>query len=263
MISKIVAQLLLPPANLLLLGLFGAILTRWWRTLGFALMALAVLALYLLSIPVVASRLLSALEPAAAVDLSQPAQAIVILGGGLYANAPEYGGETINATSLERVRYGARLYRETQLPITVTGGVLMRGQRASEGALMEKSLREDFRVPVRWVEGQAHTTEQNAVLTARMLRPLGISRVYLVTHAWHMPRAMRSFSAAGFQPIAAPTGFTTSFRGDIRGFIPDAKSLQKSYFAMHEVIGLLWYRLKQPFRPDLADEAPTALKEKA
>lgn len=248
MISRIVAQLLLPPANLLLLGLLGAILTRWWRKLGRALVALAVLALYLLSIPVVANRLLRALEPAAAVDLRQPAQAIVILGGGLHANTPEYGGETINATTLERARYGARLYRQTRLPIAVTGGVLMRGQRVSEGALMEKSLREDFRVPVRWVEGQAHTTEQNAVLTARILRPLGITRVYLVTHAWHMPRAMLSFAAAGLEPVPAPTGFTTSFRSDIRGFIPDAKSLQKSYFAMHEAIGLLWYRLKKPFR---------------
>lgn len=202
----------------------------------------------MLSIPVVANRLLSALEPASTVDLSHPAQAIVILGGGLYANTPEYGGETINATTLERVRYGARLHRQTQLPILVTGGVLMRDQRVSEGALMGKSLREDFRVPVQWIEGQAHTTEQNAVLTARLLHPLGITRVYLVTHAWHMPRAMYSFSAAGLEPSPAPTAFTTSFRGDIRGVIPDAKSLQKSYFAMHEAIGLLWYRLKKPFR---------------
>lgn len=251
-ISKIIAQLLLPPANLLLLGLTGAILARWRRKLGLALASVAVLSLYLLSIPVVATRLLSALEPAAAVDLSQPAQAIVILGSGVYASTPEYGGETINARSLERARYGARLHRQTRLPILVTGGVLMRGQQVSEGALMAASLREDFQVPVRWIEGEARSTEQNAVLSARILRPLGVTRVYLVTHAWHMPRAMLSFSAAGLQPIAAPTGFTTSFRSDIRGFIPDAKALQKSYFAMHEAIGLLWYRLKQPFRPALA-----------
>lgn len=238
-------------------------MARRRRKLGFALVTLSILALYLLSIPVVASRLLSALEPAGAVDLRQPEQAIVILGGGLYANTPEYGGETINAISLERARYGARLYRKTQLPIAVTGGVLMRGQRSSEGALIEKSLREDFRVPVQWIENQAHTTEQNAVLTARILRPLGITRVYLVTHAWHMPRAMLSFSAAGLQPVAAPTGFTTSFRSDIRGFIPDAKSLQKSYYAMHEAIGLLWYRLKLPSLPDSGDEVPIANKEKA
>lgn len=263
MISKVVAQLLLPPANLLLLGLFGAVLARRRRKLGVTLITLSAVALYLLSIPIVATRLLSALEPAAAVDLRQPAQAIVILGGGVHANTPEYGGETINPMTLERARYGARLNRQTQLPIAVTGGVLMRGQRVSEGELMEKSLREDFQVPVQWVESQAHTTEQNAVLTAGILRPLGITRVYLVTHAWHMPRAMLSFSAAGLQPVPAPTGFTTSFPSDVRGFIPDAKSLQKSYYAMHEAIGFLWYRLKKPFRPDVAQDVPTANEGKA
>lgn len=253
MISKIIAQLLLPPANFLILGLFGAILAHWRRRLGIAIIILATLLLYLLSIPAVANRLLSALEPATSVDLSQPAQAIVILGGGLYADTPEYGGETIDAMTLERVRYGARLHRQTRLPILVSGGKLMRGQQASEGALMAKSLREDFGVPVQWVETQAHTTEQNAVLTARMLRAPGITRVYLVSHAWHMPRATRAFVAAGLQPIAAPTGFTTSFRGDVRSFIPDAKSLRKSYYAMHEAIGLLWYRLKRPFEPGASD----------
>lgn len=247
-IQKILAQLLLPPANLLILGLFGALLARRHRRAGCAVIGAAGLALYLLSIPVVANRLLGALEPDAAVDLAQPAQAIVILGGGLYASTPEYAGETIDAITLERVRYGARLHRQTKLPILVTGGKLMRAQQTSEAALMALSLREDFAVPVRWAEEQAHTTEENAVLTARVLLPLGISRVYLVSHAWHMPRATRVFRAAGLTPIPAPTGFTTSFKGDIRSFIPDAKSLRKSYYAMHEAIGILWYRLKQPFR---------------
>lgn len=210
-------------------------------------MIVSALLLYLLSIPAVANRLLGSLEPATAVHLAQPAQAIVILGGGLYAKTPEYGGETIDALTLERVRYGARLHRMTKLPILVTGGKLMNGQQASEGALMAISLREDFGVPVQWIENRAHTTEENAVLAARMLRPLGITRVFLVSHAWHMPRATRAFSAAGLNPVAAPTGFTTSFRSDIRSFIPDAKSLRKSYYAMHEAIGLLWYRFKSPY----------------
>lgn len=245
--SKVLAKLLLPPANLLLLGLIGAFLARWRRRLGFSLIAFSAIALYLLSIPVVANRLLTSLESGQAVDLRQAAQAIVILGGGIYADTPEYGGETIDAVTLERVRYGARLHRQTELPILVSGGIVRNGQRVSEAALMQKSLVEDFGTPVHWVEGQAHTTEENAVLTARILMPLGIKRVYLVSHAWHMPRAMRAFQSAGLTPIAAPTGFTTSFRRDIRDFIPDAKALRKSYYAMHEGIGLLWYRFKKPY----------------
>lgn len=233
--------------------MLGTLLSYWRRGLGITVISVAALALYLLSIPLVANRLLSTLEPATSADLSQPAQAIVILGGGLYARTPEYGGETIDAITLERVRYGARLHRQTKLPILVTGGKLMNGQQTSEGALMAKSLREDFGVPVQWVEDQSHTTEENAVLTARMLRPLGVTRVYLVSHAWHMPRSTRVFAGAGLQPLAAPTGFTTSFRGDLRNFIPSAKALRKSYYATHEALGLLWYRFKPPFQPGVSN----------
>jgi uncharacterized SAM-binding protein YcdF (DUF218 family) len=48
-------------------------------------------------------------------DLAQVsnAQAIVILGGGVRREAPEYGGATLGGITLERVRYGARLARTT------------------------------------------------------------------------------------------------------------------------------------------------------
>lgn len=209
---------------------------------------LSVLLLYLLSTPVVANKLLRSLEPAQAVALSPTVRAIVVLGGGARASTPEFAGETVNTFTLERLRYAARLHRDTQLPILVTGGAGARGQRRSEGELMAQSLREDFGVPTRWTESRAHSTEENAALTAALLTPLGIKEIYLVSHAWHMPRALAAFRAAGLAPVAAPTGFTAAFEADIREYIPDAKALLKSYYAMHEWIGLVWYRIKPPFR---------------
>ena len=44
------------------------------------------------------------------------AGAIVILSGGLRDYAPEYGGPTVNRVTLERVRYGARLARQSGEP---------------------------------------------------------------------------------------------------------------------------------------------------
>ena len=41
-------------------------------------------------------------------------EAIVVLGGGRRAHAPEYEGETVSPATLERMRYGARLHRETR-----------------------------------------------------------------------------------------------------------------------------------------------------
>ena len=50
------------------------------------------------------------------------AKAVVILGGGVRRNAPEYGGDTLATLTLERVRYGARVARLTGLPVLVSGG---------------------------------------------------------------------------------------------------------------------------------------------
>jgi len=65
-----------------------------------------------------------------------------------------------------------------------------------------------------------------------------------VTHAWHMPRSAEVFRRAGFEVVEAPTAFTTRYRIDLLAFLPRAESLQDSKFFVHEVIGLLWYRVK-------------------
>ena len=51
------------------------------------------------------------------------------------------------AESLERVRYAARLHRDTGLPLLVTGGRLF-GETGDEATLMKQALTEDFTVPV-------------------------------------------------------------------------------------------------------------------
>src|SRR5690606_8592540 len=78
------------------------------------------------------------------------AQAIVVLGGSLYFKAPEYAGrDRVNYVTLERLGYGAKLHRETGLPVLVTGGAV--NDHLPEGVLMRDSMQEDFRTPVRWV----------------------------------------------------------------------------------------------------------------
>ena len=77
-----------------------------------------------------------------------------------------------------------------------------------------------------------------------MLSPLGIRRIYLVTHAWHMPRAAMAFRLAGFEVVPAATLFATAPAPGILQFVPDARALQNSRRFMHEIIGLAWYALK-------------------
>jgi len=112
------------------------------------------------------------------------------------------------------------------------------------GELMRDALAVEFRVPVRWTEAASRTTAENASLSAAILRPAGVTRVLLVTHAWHMPRAVAAFERAGFAVIAAPTRATSAPEWRVENFLPSAGALQRSNYALHEWLGLAWYAVR-------------------
>lgn len=244
--TNLVSAFLLPPLNLLLLALAGLFLGRSRPRLGRTLLVGSLGLLWLCSTPYVSDGALHLLEAQVKVaDLkNQPADAIVVLGGGSYFYAPEYGGiDTVKAQTLMRLRYAAKLQRETGKPILVTGGKPL-GNSTSEAQQMKFVLEKDFNVPVQWTEDASDNTLENARYSYQVLQKAGIKRIYLVTHAWHMPRSVKMFQAAGFEVVPAPTAFTTRYQTDLLTFIPNAESLHHSSIFMHELIGLLWYRLK-------------------
>lgn len=243
-ITNLVAALLLPPLNVLLLLVTGLLLHRHRPQLARGLLSGGVLLLWLMSTPFVAEGALHWLENDLKPVGNQPADAIVILGGGSYFHAPEYADtDTVSRETLVRLRYGAQLQRATGKPILVTGGTPL-GNQLSEAEQMRTALENEFDVPVRWVEGGSDNTFENAVYSAKLLQMAGIHRVYLISHAWHLPRAIRVFRQAGLEIIPAPTAFTTRYQTNLLSFIPDSHSLEYSRIFTHELIGLAWYGLK-------------------
>ena len=244
-LKKFVSALLLPPLAPLLLIALGLLLVRRRRRTGLALAWVGLALALALATPASVGWLLQGLEtaPPVGADAMRQAQAIVILGAGKRRHAPEYGGETVNRLALERLRYGARLARATGLPVLVSGGAPT-GDRP-EAELMRAVLEEDFGVPVRWVENASLDTRQNAQLSAVALRAAGVRRVLLVTHAVHMPRAQAVFEDAGVQVIPAPTAWLGGpDAGDtLLGALPGASSAYAGWYAAHEWLGLLAYRL--------------------
>lgn len=246
-ITNLIAAFLLPPLSLVVLALAGWRLSGRYRVAGRTLVVLAVALLLGLSTGA-GSRLLVAPLENRSLPVPDPvaaqAGAIVILGGGRTFAAPEDGGRDQPGTqTLVRLRHGARLQRLTQLPVLVSGGAPDRGGD-SEAVVMARALRDDFQVPVRWIEDTSENTAQNATHAAVQLREAGIDRVLLVTDAMHMPRATQIFSKAGLIVIRAPTDFRSRAPLSAGSFIPGAGPLQSSHYALHEWIGLLWYRFR-------------------
>lgn len=245
---RLVEALLMPPGLMILMMLLGTLIIGRLFITGRLLIIGGFVLLVAASLPVVSSNLLALLEqtaPTTPAQLNQrQAQAIVILGGGRYADAPEYNGrDTVSKHTLERLRYGARLHRQSGLPILVTGGNPY-GHESTEGELMRRVLENEFRVPVKWVESASANTWENARYSRQQLKRDGITRIALVTHAWHMPRSVLVFEQHDLDVIPAPTAYSTRAQPLLLHFVPNAGALDDTRKALHEILGRLWYAMR-------------------
>ncbi|GAC1605854.1 MAG: YdcF family protein [Ramlibacter sp.] len=244
-LKPILAALLLPPAGPLLLGLLGLLLMgkRW---LAGALVSLvAITSLWFISCHAVgvglARTLLPQVKPLNATSAAMAdVQAIVILGGGLKPQAPEYGRAQPSPVTLERIRYGAWLARQTGKPLAFAGGT---GWGAAIGTHAEADvarnvLRDDYRLELKWADGRSRDTAENATLTAAAMRGDRIHRIALVTNAWHMPRARAAYEKAGFQVTPAPIGFAAPRERVLLEWLPSAHGLELSRQVLREWVAL-------------------------
>lgn len=244
-LNQFAVALVVPPLVLVPIALGGALVGWRFRRTGLAIATIATFFLLLLAMPAVGGSLLSSLERGLPLvpPAGDPPQAIVILAGdaGHTAGPPI---EAIGPLTLERLAAGARLYRRVHLPILVTGGRPEARPEPSLAARMATVLRSDFGVPVRWEEQRSQNTCQNAAFSARILRRNGIHSIYVVTHAWHMRRALFCFRHYGMAVTARPVTPDRAPTPIPSDFAPSVRAWLDSYYGFHEWIGLLWYHLR-------------------
>jgi uncharacterized SAM-binding protein YcdF (DUF218 family) len=170
-------------------------------------------------------------------------QAIVVFAGGvdragLWRPYPEANQDTV-----ERSEYAAWVYRLRPLPVLACGGA-----GTSHDPPFSHTVRELLRqsgVPEDriWTEERSLNTHENALYGAEILRRHGIRRVVLVVDARSMPRAAACLRKEGIEVTPAPSKFREwdPWREEI---FPDWKGLKGNENTLHEVVGLLWYRLR-------------------
>jgi uncharacterized SAM-binding protein YcdF (DUF218 family) len=259
LINLIPRDLLLPPGNLFVLILVGLLVWRRWPRAGKVLAGTGLVLLAFLSTNGGAQLFVAPLEamtrPLAAPERAG-AQAIVVLAAGQLENAPEYGKHSIpDYIALARLRYAAHLHRRTKLPLLVSGGngdaVVDPDPALREYAkadAMATALREDFGIPVKWIEPASRDTFENARFSAALLRVDGVKRILLVTDAMHMPRSRLVFEQAGLEVVEAPTLFFSAQPLAWNAWIPTAEGMRRSWYAVYELLGLVWYRARMPVK---------------
>jgi len=246
----ILKTLLLPPGGLILLLLIGWLFAR--RFLGRLLILLATLALYLLSTPATVDWLAAQLETVPAPTAQQlrdsGADAILVLMADMHRVNPELdGAPALSALSLQRIDYGLALHRKTGLPILLSGGSV-KGDTPPLAELGAAWLKDRAGVTARAIETASRDTWENAHNSAEMLKQQRLDRVLLVTHAFHMPRAVLSMQAAGVDVVPAPFAFEhvpPAMRqpSEASDWLPQPGLLGRSYLILHEIVGLVWYGL--------------------
>ncbi len=182
------------------------------------------------------------------------AEAIVVLGGGTQPFVyPRPGPEVDDAG--DRIIYGARLYREGKAPLILVTGGRLPWSFSPQGAAHEMAdLMTFMGVPEEMIllEEKSANTYENAIFTKDILEPMGITRIILVTSAFHMPRSVAVFEKQGFDVIPAPTDFIiTEFNEDLPfsqiwpnylfSIFPTAANLNQTTLALKEYIGILTY----------------------
>ena len=251
-LKPLLTSLAMPPAAPLLLALLGVLLAWRQRRGGLLLATLSLAALWLLgchgTAVWLARHALPQFAPAFAAQLKAgQVQAIVILGGGLLHEAPEYGGAPQPSfDTAARLRYGVWLARQTGLPVAFTGGTGWAAdgmQTASEAEVAAQVALQDYGFTLRWSESASRDTSGNARLLAPLLRRDGVRRIALVTHSWHMPRSVDAFERAGLSVTPAPMGFTLPIENKLLQWLPSAQGLQASRLVLRECLGLAVGRL--------------------
>ena len=169
--------------------------------------------------------------------------AIVVLGSGAEKYAPEYFDANLTGPSLERLRYGLWLNRQTGIPVAFSGGAgWAAAEGPSEAEVAARIAAVDFKQPLKWIEIQSRDTAENAAMTVPVLQGAGVQKVLLVTHGWHMPRAMTSFkkvSGASMTIEAAPMGLARIDEVGPLDWMPSTHGFRRNRQVMHEWLGRL------------------------
>ena len=239
--------------GILILGLICLWATRRQR-LGKGLVALGTALLLLLSLPFIASGLLTPLEGRyppllnpETVSWGQTGPTsprwIVVLGGGHVSDPRLPANSQISAAALGRLVEGVRLYKAMPgSKLLLSGGVVFDPVPEAEvmariaGLLGVKP--QDI-----MLETDSRDTADEAAIIAKII---GRGKFILVTSAAHMPRSMALFSKRGLEPIPAPADFLVreGQRAAPGRFFPGAGSLWQVQVAVHEYLGLVWAWLR-------------------
>ncbi|MCX8021680.1 MAG: YdcF family protein [Syntrophorhabdaceae bacterium] len=244
--KKIITFAIVPPGIFILVLIAAGLWTGKRLKIKALYFSLAAL-IYLSSIEPVKELFLVPLEDAYKIPPMtevKKADAYVVLGAGVYDNAPDIDGTgTLTGEATMRMLCAYRLYRVNRRPIIISGGeVFGRRAEAEVAKRVLLSLGVDERDII--AEIKSKDTYENAKYVKAMADKYGMKNIVVITNAYHMRRSMMLFRKHFKDPIAYPTGYHTSrTKYNLMSFLPQGHNMEYVGAAMKEYFGILFYRI--------------------
>ena len=237
-ISKLFTYLCLPPGIFVVILFLAAFYAKKARFIFFS----AGMLLWALSSKFVANFLLYPLEHNYKSDNITPT-AVVVLGGGTNSN------DILKAMpdAFKREIYGLLIAKKVGLPFIFTGGGISKTKEAQNTKKDIQLITKICKLNIKtFYENKSLNTYENAKYTATLFKKLNLQKkIYLVTSAYHMKRAILLFKHFKFQINPKPVGFYYNNEYTWWDIFPNAGNFYHSYKAIHEYFGILSLYLRR------------------
>jgi len=244
-LKKILVPFLLPPGifiTMLIISGLWSLARKYWK-IGLINIFIALL-MWSLSTTPVSDMLMRGLEADLKIPDNPHGDVIILLGGGVYENVPDLSGIGSPREDMTgRILTAVRLQKRLNVPIIISGGAVFKGQKA-EAPIIKRFL-VDLGVPEGKiiVEDKSRDTFENANNTKKICKQKGYSKVMLVTSGLHMKRSVLSFEKVDMKVTPVPANLRTSAGKIYQWYDYLPESFGNSAFAMHEYLGLLFYKI--------------------
>jgi len=248
-LSKIFGFFALPSNVLIAVGLAGVLLllTRYRRLASWLVVTSLVLIAVAGLSPLGNALILPLEQRFPPCDASRAPDGIVVLGGAISPDISVARGAIVLNEAAERITVAvelARRYPDARIIFSGGSAALIFDQGAEAAIAVRQFEALGIARDRITAEEQSRNTVENAVFSRLLAHPKPTERWLLITSAFHMPRAIAAFRAAGFPIEACPVDWRT--RGPIdatRPFWSLGDGLSRTDSAVHEWVGLLAYRL--------------------
>jgi len=245
-----------PLVWVLLLLVLGLVLARKDRrkrlfTVGRLLLLAGTVLLLALSLSPVANFLTYPLEaryPSPSAQALERLDVVVVLGGGIHPAGHLRQEAELSKFTYPRFYHGVRVFQQSHARLLAfCGGPGRQGAESEAETMRAMALSQGVPQDRIVVEQTSRNTFENIANLARLLPAGQGRRIGLVTTASHMRRShavsQRQFPGDTIIPI--PVYYTYDPAGTfIENFVPTSGNLERSSIALHEWIGLIWYRLR-------------------